>query len=399
MSQLDRLLQNRSETIFQHASIVKHESGIEFLAIEANRNLIESKSIQPSKISYHLENDLHAFKAAEHDLDECQLFFNLNGQIKATVNYGNWSGPLQRIQLPGSGFHKMHLNESGVFHGDFNDQSRWSRVTGALGHDSWDRLRQQTYAVIGLGRIGSMLTNDLARLGVRSVVGIDPDKLEIWNIDSMDGATMTNIGQTKTSAIDSHFRNIWATGKFVPVPYAIESPYALNQCKEADVLFSCTDNEYARFTSAILATFYHRPIIEVGTGILSHNGIKHQGIEIHTIMPDADGCPVCLSGAFESDKIIKSNSFEEGERLGSLRSLNHIAVGHAISHLEFLAQETLSPAIFLRLNLDSTGDIHWQFTHPERQNKTCTFCSYKGTGDTGLRYIDDLRRLYLNHAI
>ncbi|HFD86137.1 MAG TPA: ThiF family adenylyltransferase, partial [Gammaproteobacteria bacterium] len=322
------------------------------------------------------------------------------GSLSGWVQFGHHRGPLNQVLLPGTGLHRHQPGVSSPFPTDPNDRLRWSRLIGALGESAWKRLRQQQYALIGLGRIGSMLTNDLAHLGVSSVIGVDPDLVEIWNLDAMDGVLLTDIAQPKVEAIARWFRQVWPPGRFSSIPYPIESTFALNRCKQADIIFSCADNEHARFTAAMLATFYHRPLIEIGTGVLDIHGQRRCGLEIRTILPDGNGCPVCLCGPFERNLLRRSpEEFGQGERLSSLRSLNHAAVGHAMMQLELLAQGSLSVSTHLRIDFDHQGNIQRNFSRHLQQNPQCTFCTYKGAGDIGLRCMDDLERLYIHGAM
>ena len=66
------------------------------------------------------------------------------------------------------------------------EHDRQVRMFGAAGQHI---LRASKVAVIGLGEVGSLVTEYLARLGVGNLVLIDPDEIESTNLSRVVGAT------------------------------------------------------------------------------------------------------------------------------------------------------------------------------------------------------------------
>ena len=61
-------------------------------------------------------------------------------------------------------------------------------------------LQASKVAVVGLGGVGSLVAEQLARLGVGNIVLIDPDEIESSNLSRVVGATRVDVetGQLKT---------------------------------------------------------------------------------------------------------------------------------------------------------------------------------------------------------
>lgn len=63
---------------------------------------------------------------------------------------------------------------------------RQARLLGAGGNEI---LRQLRVGIIGLGGVGSLLVEYLARLGVGGMIVVDPDRVDLTNLPRMPGAT------------------------------------------------------------------------------------------------------------------------------------------------------------------------------------------------------------------
>ena len=70
--------------------------------------------------------------------------------------------------------------------------------------DTWGNARQSDIArlrigVVGVGSVGCMVAEALARIGVEKLVLIDPDKVEMHNLDRLLYAGKENVGNTRWS--------------------------------------------------------------------------------------------------------------------------------------------------------------------------------------------------------
>ncbi|GIP45017.1 tRNA threonylcarbamoyladenosine dehydratase [Paenibacillus sp. J45TS6] len=74
---------------------------------------------------------------------------------------------------------------------------QFSRTELAIGAEGLDKLKNSTVAVLGIGGVGSMAVEALARSGVGRIILIDKDVVDITNINRQIHALTTTIGQKK----------------------------------------------------------------------------------------------------------------------------------------------------------------------------------------------------------
>ncbi|WP_442603523.1 tRNA threonylcarbamoyladenosine dehydratase [Paenibacillus sp. KN14-4R] len=73
----------------------------------------------------------------------------------------------------------------------------FSRTELAIGPDGLELMKNSTVAVLGVGGVGSMAAEALARTGVGRIVLVDKDVVDITNINRQIHALTTTVGQSK----------------------------------------------------------------------------------------------------------------------------------------------------------------------------------------------------------
>lgn len=74
---------------------------------------------------------------------------------------------------------------------------QFSRTELAIGAEGLDILKNSTVAVLGVGGVGAMAVEGLARTGIGRIILIDKDVVDITNINRQIHALTTTIGQKK----------------------------------------------------------------------------------------------------------------------------------------------------------------------------------------------------------
>ncbi|MFF8866030.1 ThiF family adenylyltransferase [Streptomyces sp. NPDC015139] len=141
------------------------------------------------------------------------------------------------------------------------------RQQAVLGTDGQRALTQSTIAVIGLGGLGSFVTLELAHLGVGRLILIDPDVIEVSNLNRLLGAGMAENGRRKVEFYKDVASGVSPATEVVPVGASILQEDALSRAKEADLLVGCVDNHGARLILNQLAIRYLLPLVDGGAGI------------------------------------------------------------------------------------------------------------------------------------
>jgi molybdopterin/thiamine biosynthesis adenylyltransferase len=169
----------------------------------------------------------------------------------------------------------------------------FDRQVRAFGSEGQKVLRSLRVGVVGVGGTGSIVVEQLAHLGVRNFVLIDPDVLEASNLNRVVGATPGDVGTPK---VDLAARMITAiSGDANVARYAEDVIYArtARRLLDADLIFGCTDSHGSRAVLQQLAYQYLIPCIDIGTTIVvADQAIRHVIGRVQMLAPGL-GCFNC----------------------------------------------------------------------------------------------------------
>lgn len=85
---------------------------------------------------------------------------------------------------------------------------QFSRTELAIGAEGLDILKKSTVAVLGVGGVGAMAVEGLARTGIGRIIMIDKDVVDITNINRQIHALTTTIGQKKADLMRDRIKLI-----------------------------------------------------------------------------------------------------------------------------------------------------------------------------------------------
>ena len=85
---------------------------------------------------------------------------------------------------------------------------QFSRTDLAIGAEGLDILKNSTVAVLGVGGVGAMAVEGLARTGIGRIIMIDKDVVDITNINRQIHALTTTIGQKKADLMRDRIKLI-----------------------------------------------------------------------------------------------------------------------------------------------------------------------------------------------
>ncbi|TVR62687.1 MAG: ThiF family adenylyltransferase [Candidatus Competibacteraceae bacterium] len=296
-----------------------------------------------------------------------------------------------RIRVIGAGLHQTPPANSDAS----NASNRWSRIAGALGATIHARLRATRFAVVGCGRTGSLVASTLARMGVADLTLIDPDGVELHNLDAMDGVHYTDLGRTKVHALADHLR-LFACGVPHPLPQAVTTSTAIAALRATDFVCCCVDEAIARLATTALATLFLKPLLDIGVGIRRTDGRLDRAADVRLILPGERRCLFCFGGIAERERMLPLIGGEpapadwRARRAGSLRSLNQIAAHLGVGMIEDLAAERLDHSQWLRLRYaGALPGIEPLTADPDPE---CPICALAGNGDAGLLHFSTTMR-------
>ncbi len=248
---------------------------------------------------------------------------------------------------------------------------RFARSRGALGEAAFARLRSLRFAVVGCGRIGSLVAEQIASYRGAGLVLIDPDRLEPHNLGEMAGRLDDALGRPKASALAEGLAWDAARSTITAIPAPVQALHSLFAVKEADVVITCPDQQAARLAVSWLAALYLKPVLDLGRGIVRAEGGRGMGLDVRLLLPGC--CLNCVGG----------NAGHPPERLGSLRSLNTWAVGLAFTLLEQFVAGHVPAGAWLQGDVTASG-VSQLGQASLRPRPFCTICRNLGRGDAGL---------------
>jgi len=267
-------------------------------------------------------------------------------------------------------------------------RERLARIRGAMGDATWERLVGLSYGAVGVGRTGSQLALELARLGVTRLTLIDPDRLELHNLGEM-ALPAQGLGRHKVEAVADAVRQVHSEASPVPLAVSVTSRVALKALADVDCVFCCVDDDAARLAVTGVAAAYLKPCVHVGTGVFGAGADREAGADICLTL--GDSCLLCMGGIEQLEEARQRLATGwpgrwvgdwRAQRAGSLRSVNLVAVGAAIQlWTDFLAGS--AQASRLLLHVGPAGRFTAEHT-PAVSNLTCTFCQRRGMGDDAL---------------
>jgi hypothetical protein len=192
--------------------------------------------------------------------------------------------PLDSILVPGDDLHFWITEGNGKL------PSFAQRHTQLFGSGTIRRLREMAIAVIGCSGTGSPVVEQLARLGVGRLVLIDPDRVELKNLNRILNATRED-AYLRRPKVEVMARAIAAMGFDTEVEIIADdlaTPRAVKAVAECDTVVGCMDGVEGRHLLNRLAAFYVLPYFDVGIKLEADGtgGVNEACGAVHYVRPD-----------------------------------------------------------------------------------------------------------------
>ena len=178
--------------------------------------------------------------------------------------------PLERISVAGDDIDIW-------FHGRPPELPEFTRRHAqAFGEKTTQLLRKLRIAVIGASGTGSIVIEQLHRLGVGEIVPVDADVVKDLNLNRIVNATADDAHQNRNKAhvAADAIDRIGLGTRPIPVPLNLYDPRAVAAVAESDLVIGCVDTHEGRFIINRIASFYCLPYIDVGVALEAGAGGK-----------------------------------------------------------------------------------------------------------------------------
>lgn len=204
--------------------------------------------------------------------------------------------------------------------------------------DNYERIRELTIAVVGVGGVGSVTAEMLTRCGIGKLILFDYDKVEMANMNRLFFQPH-QAGQSKVEAaaktlqninpdvdIETHNYNITSVDHFDDFMNTISTSSLTNG--PVDLVLSCVDNFEARMTINTACNELNQKWFESG---VSENAVSGH---IQFINPGETACFACAPPLVVAENIDEKTLKRDGVCAASLPTTMGIVAG-------FLVQNTL----------------------------------------------------------
>ena len=224
-----------------------------------------------SDIDVRAERDVLAYPAGATDLPLVGLTIGTDGY---------WSGRFWRRE--GARMHRFWCRKVRVVGPQtykiyFNDnivkpplrRRILKRTFDTWGKDSQNTIGRMKVGIVGLGSVGCIVAEAVARIGITQVALIDPDKVEEHNLDRLLYGTTKDIGRLKVElATKAMLRSATAEKiQITALPVSVHDKTAYKEALDCDVLFSCVDRPAARDVLNYIAHAHLIPVIDGGIAV------------------------------------------------------------------------------------------------------------------------------------
>lgn len=190
------------------------------------------------------------------------------------------------------------------------------------GDDVQGAVARVHVGIVGLGSVGSIVCEALARIGVARVTLIDHDVIETRNLDRTLGATEEDAKESR-SKVEVAKRTFGAAATATSysihsVPKSLLTQVGLEAALACDVLFSCVDRPLPRHVLNVLSYGHLIPVVDGGilAKVDERGRLLHVDWRVHSVGPGRR-CLVCSGALLRSDVAL--------DRAGQLDDPDYVA--------------------------------------------------------------------------
>jgi len=235
----------------------------------------------------------------DNDLPHVSAVMLPDGSIFGRMVQENRFTPLDVVAVVGEDLHFWH-------HRPNTQVDEFGRRTAqAFGGGTFQRLRRLSAAVIGCSGTGSVVLEQLARLGIGELTLVDPDIVEERNLNRIVNATRADAldGRPKVAVLARAIADMDLGTRVRAFQDTLFSKPVVEAVAECDVVFGCMDSVDGRWLLNRLATYYSMPYFDVGVKLIAdgNGGVDHVGGGVHYMQPG--GSSLASRGMFSMEDV------------------------------------------------------------------------------------------------
>jgi molybdopterin-synthase adenylyltransferase len=271
-----------------------------------------------------------------------------------------------------------------------------SRTVSAWGDEAQSNLARLHVGIVGLGSVGSMVAESLARMGVERITLLDFDRIQRHNLDRCLHAGADDVGLPKVEVARRGLK-VSATAAQPVIEaqrWSVVEEDGFRVALDCDVLFSCVDRPWPRAVLNLIAYAHLVPVVDGGIAVeASPRGLRRAHWKAHIAAPGRR-CLEC-NGQFDPGLV----QAEREGRLDDPRYIEGLPDGHPLKSNENVFPFSMNVASlevlqFIRmviapLGMADVGGEDYQFVQARHRRDaagcepTCWYSrQYQARGDT-----------------
>lgn len=301
-------------------------------------------------------------------------------------------GRLKHCTVVGSRIQRLYSSPSSAPRAAYRPSL--DRQVRFLGEAGQAQLAGARVAVVGLGGVGSMVVQDLARVGVGDLLLIDTDKFEETNLSRVVTACFDDVSRKppKTELAARYAKQVNPNVRCELLGDDVAYSDVADKLIDCDFIFLCADTMRARLVVNAIVNQHFVPAVQVGSKILlgKEGGKLEQFYSVVRHMRPGCGCLMCnglISGyrlAIEekSDEDWRAQNYGTESPNPSVITLNGIGSSRATHDflMDFVGTDVSRPSAGYYMYDVFKG--MWLKTNP-RQDADCSECSGGGESRFG----------------
>jgi hypothetical protein len=174
-----------------------------------------------------------------------------------------------------------------------------------FGRGTTEMVRGLSIAVVGCSGTGSIVIEQLARLGVGRILLVDPDLVEEKNLNRILNAGKEDayLKRPKVHVLASAIARMGLGQEVIPIHENLISAEVIKSVAECDIVFGCMDGVEGRHMLNRLATFYVMPYFDVGVRLDADGkgGIDQIAGATHYLQPG--GSSLFSRGCYDMNRL------------------------------------------------------------------------------------------------
>jgi hypothetical protein len=153
------------------------------------------------------------------------------------------------------------------------DSKKQLRTISAWGIKTQKNISRLRIGIVGLGSVGSIVAEILARTGFTNFTLIDFDAIEEKNLDRLTNVFKKDIGKAKVQIIGKAMQQSASAGRIIlnANEYSICEEKGYKDALDCDILFSCVDRPWPRQILNYIAYAHLIPVIDGGIAVRTND--------------------------------------------------------------------------------------------------------------------------------